>query len=758
MRIYKLVFAVVFFVSYALFAQDPDVSLVQLGDEMYGFGDKKDALGVYLQAIEMNPNNAKANFMAGKCYLETIQKELSVNYLLKAYELDKNIAPDILFKIAMGYQLGAKFDEAISYYKQYKENLTEAKAQKINSSVKDEVIKTDRKIFECLNGKTYYATKFEYKIENLTDVINSEYPDYAPAVTADNQLLIFTSRRAGGVGKNKDVDNEYFEDIWYSRKINGEWASPKNMGKPINSETHDASIGISPDGKELFLYKPDNGGDIYVSKYQPNGTWSNPVSMGKVVNTRFNEPSVSISFDGKTLYFSSDRPGGFGGLDIYKAELDNSGNWSKPMNLGSTINTEYDEDSPFIDLDGKTLYFSSRGHKGMGGYDIYRSKYDDKRRVWSEPENMAYPINSPDDDIYFVITGDGKTGYFASAKGDGYGDKDIYVIYLDPKVEALRDSLKKIPEQKPIAKNDTEPTPAKKPTTTEPALEVTPQKNIVPNTTPKPTATTPVTTPKPDAVPPQNKPVNPSDNTNPTVTETNKIPAASVINTPKKEEVKTPAPLPAVVEMKPTLFKGRVYDYQTNTPMAANLVINDFNGNILKVIDVGEDGYFSTEISQTKLAKFSVTVTRDGYIYNNINVFFPANSKTQQVVKRDFYLRKVNVGEIFILRNIYYDFNKAVIKKESYPYLEKLVAWLKAHPNVHLEIGGHTDNTGMPEYNKILSQRRVDAVRVYLVAKGISPERLVSIGYGESRPLATNDDEIEGRNINRRTEFKITRQ
>ncbi len=730
MNKYSLGILLIFFslINFSSFAQEGgtvDDNLVKLGDEMYGFGSKKDALGVYLQAIEMNPDNTMANYMAGKCYLETIQKELSVTYLIKAYQLNADIAPDILFKIGNGYQLGGKFEDAISYYKTYKEKITDAKALKMQSTVKDEVIKTDRKIYECINGNTYYTNKLNYKIDNIKDVINSEYPDYSPAVTADNQTIIFTSRRAGGVGKNKDVDNEYFEDIWYSKKVNGEWGSPKNMGKPINSETHDASIAISPDGKELFLYKPDGGGDIYVSKLQPNGQWSAPTGIGKVVNSKYNEPSVGISYDGKTLYFASDRPGGFGGLDIYRAELDKDGNFARPVNLGSTINTEYDDDSPFIDMDTKTLYFSSRGHKGMGGFDIYKAVYDETKKVWSQPENMGYPVNSPDDDIYFVITGDGKTGYFASAKGDGFGDKDIYVIHLEPEPEVKKDTVAKPPVvvkqdtvKKPVAvvKQDT----IKKTTVT--------QQIIKQDTVKKPIVTPPVA-------------------------------VQDTVKTIKKEPVPIKVIPPPVVKKPdtyPTVFKGRVTDYYSNLALNdVRIVINDLKGNVVSVIDVAEDGSFTTELSQSKPAKYSVTVTKQGYIYINLMVSIPANARVAKIVTKEFNLRKVSVGESFILRNIYYDFDKAVIKKQSFPYLDKLVAWLKAHPDIQLEIGGHTDNSGIPAYNKVLSQRRVDSVLLYLTAKGIEGERLIAVGYGEDRPLASNDDEQEGREINRRTEFKI---
>jgi outer membrane protein OmpA-like peptidoglycan-associated protein len=717
--------SLIFFLGITLssYAQSADESLVKIADEMYDFGSKKDALAVYLQAIEVNPDNVRANYMAGKCYLETVGKELSVTYLIKAYQLKPDITPDLLFKIGNGFQLGGKFNDAIKYYELYKQSLNDTKAKALKSSVKDEVIKTDRKIFECQNGSNYYTNINHFRIENIKDVVNSEYPDYVPTISADQSTMIFTSRRAGGVGKFKDVDNEYFEDIWISKKdANGEWGYPENLGEPINTESHDANIGLSADGKELFIRKPENGGDIFVTNLKPDGKWAVPVSLGTNINSKYDEPSVSISTDGKTLYFSSDRPGGFGGFDIYKSQLDKNGKWGKPQNLGSMVNTEYDEDAPFIDFDSKTLYFSSRGLNGMGGYDIYKSIYDSTKKSWGEPQNMGYPVNSPDEDIYFVIAGDGKTGYFASAKGDGFGDKDIYKIYFDePKKDTTRkDTIAKTP---PAIKDTTKTLPP-------------PVTNNNPKTD---TVKTKEVAPIPVAEP---------------VAKKEKI---------KQEEVEKPAPTPKAVPIKkevilyPTIISGSIYDQKTNAPLSCKLTVNDLKGNVISEVDVANDGTFSTTINTKVPTKYLITVNKEGYIYANININIPANAKVQKTLNRDIALKKVAVGQVFILRNIYFDFDKANIKKESFPYLDNLTKWLKTHPEVSLEIGGHTDNLGLEDYNKILSQRRVDAIMRYLTAKGIRPERLTAIGYGEERPLASNDDEAEGREINRRTEFKIVK-
>jgi outer membrane protein OmpA-like peptidoglycan-associated protein len=741
------------FSIHTAFAQSADDNLVKLGDEMYGFGDKKDALAVYLQAIEVNPENITANYMAGKCYLETVGKELSVNFLIKAYDKNHNVAPDVLFKIGSGFQFGGKFNDAIKYYTLYKENINEAKAKILGSTIKDEVIKTERRIFECQNGAKYYSNMNHFKIENIKDVVNSEYPDYAPSVNADETTMIFTSRRAGGVGKNKDIDNEYFEDIWITKKNDkGEWDDPKNLGAPINSESHDASIGLSADGNKIFIYKPDNGGDIFVTEIMPDGKWGVPTNISSNVNTKYNEPSVSITKDGKILYFSSNKPGGFGGFDIYKSDLDKSGKWGKAQNMGSIFNTEYDEDAPFIDLDGKTLYFSSRGHKGMGGYDLYKCMYDSIQKRWSEPINMGYPLNSPDDDIYFVITRDGKSGYYASAKGDGYGDKDIYKIYFadpidndDPFVPPVeekpvkKDTVKAVTTTPGIVKKDTiAPIVAKK----EPILEKIAEKK------------------EPEKVVEKKEPVEkPLEETKPLAkAEPKPVEEKPVVKAEPKVVEKKEPPVVKEIVLYPSVLKGVIYDKYTSAPLSATVTITDLKGNFVASAKAEDDGNYEIELPSKVSTKYILTANRNGYIYSNINVSVPASAKVAKVVNRDVALKKTNLGQIFVLRNIYFDFDKANIKKESFPYMDNLYRWLKANPNVSLEIGGHTDDLGLDSYNKILSQRRVDAVMRYLTAKGIHGERLVAIGYGEERPLASNDDEQEGREINRRTEFKITKQ
>ncbi|NJO00444.1 MAG: OmpA family protein [Bacteroidia bacterium] len=241
--------------------------------------------------------------------------------------------------------------------------------------------------------------------------------------------MVFTSRRENTTGGKVDFsDNIFFEDIYISTYDNGQWSSPQNL--PINRKYHDAGAAVSSDGRELYLYHDDKKtkGDLYVSTYNPaDDSWTKPKKLNDNVNSKYQETSLSLSADGTTIYFASDRPGGLGGLDIYMSKKDANGEWGPAANLGKPINTEYDDDAPFLTFDSKTFYFSSRGHNSMGGYDVFKSESVGTDQ-WGEPVNMGYPINGPDDDAHLVLTYDNKKGYYVSDAPDGYGYEDIYTL------------------------------------------------------------------------------------------------------------------------------------------------------------------------------------------------------------------------------------------------------------------------------------------------------------------------------------------
>ncbi|QOI97299.1 MAG: OmpA family protein [Flammeovirgaceae bacterium] len=618
-----------------------------------------DARDLMVTAANLDPTNIKANFEAGHYHIKTIGKDLAVKYFLRVYELDPNYRFDLEFWIGQSYQYGLEFDKAIDFYNRYKQRLAKRPNYLGNDRVSPAVV--DRAIYECENGKEYVANPKNFSIVNIGREINSEWDDYAPVFNESEDQVIFTSRRRdGNMNQNVDLDNKPFEDIFIARKVNGQWTAAENIGSPINTPYHDSNLALSADGQTLFIYTDEGGGDIYYSDRQPNGTWGAPVPLPGIINSSYEEKSITISSDEKTLYFSSNRPGGYGGLDIYRATKDAKGEWSNVKNMGPKINTEYDDDGPFIDYDSKTLYFSSKGRKGMGGFDIYKSVFDEATNEWSEPENLGYPINTPDNDIYFVSTKDGKRAYYSSVREDGLGYDDIFMITIPQPVIAA------------------------------------------------------------------------------------------------KEPEKLPEPEPEIEKQKfPLRYQVKVVEAGSGRPLDARVRLQGLRDNLVVPGVSGELGTMEFMIRAEEPKDYRLSVELEGYAFVNQNLKLEGASEKERTITRTVELRKLTTGVVSVLRNIYFDFDKATFRTESYTELNKLERMMAENPNLKVEIAGHTDAIGTAAYNKLLSQRRAEAVKDFLTKKGIDPRRITAVGYGKTRPLASNDDEEEGRELNRRVEFKV---
>jgi outer membrane protein OmpA-like peptidoglycan-associated protein len=652
-----------------LYAQEEspaDEQLVLVADEMYNFGDVKDALEVYVQAIEINPKNAQANYMAGRCYLTTVNKDLALKYLLKAYELNPNISYNILLLIGNAYHLNYDFDNAISYYEQYRTRIiTDIEGVPLDDKGRDaEESKIERRVYECQNGKEYVKTPIDIELFNMGEGINSEFKDYAPVINGDLSKLYFTSRRKGSTGANKDNDNEFFEDLYVSDKTGDQWETAKNIGLPINTDLHESCIGISHDGNQLFVYVDNDkvAGDIFTSKKDSKGNWMAMKPLSKLINTLSIENSMTLSKDGNTLFFSSNKPGGFGGQDIYVSKKDPKGEWGEPVNLGSYVNTEHDDEGPYLDFSGKTLFFSSKGHRGMGGFDLYRTLYDSTTSKWSKPENLLYPINSTDDDMYFILSPDGVYGYFSSNKNIGYGDADIYRIRM-PEEYFKAGSLKK---------------------------EV----------------------------------------------------VAQPIDTVKKSGTEYNVKL-------------AITDKESGNPVEATVEITDITTNKDLQKGLSPGGNYKQSLFFTQETTLLISIKKDGYIFQDIMIKIKPDGVGPKLVERSVSMEKPIVGNKYVLKNIYYDFDKAELKKESDTELRNLLKLLQTNPTMRIEVGSHTDNLGGKDYNYTLSQNRAQSVIVWLGDHGVSKSRVEAKGYGEDEPIASNDDEEEGRALNRRTEIKI---
>lgn len=411
---------------------------LQEGDSKYYTSFYTKALDSYLAANKFNPNNAELNAKIGDCYMHSPDKSKASKYFDKAYELSKNLDGYYYFMMGKSYHFVNKFDAAIKYYK-----FSKTKKSKINPSINSEA---DKKIKECNYAKKLISTPVNVEIKSLSNAINSENEEYVPVITADESEIFFTSRRPSTTGGQIDAGlADYYEDIYYSTLENGKWTDAKNMGKPVNSDFHDATVGLSLDGQKLFIYRDNKKGigNIYVTEKKGN-EWTEPTELPEPINSKNQETSACYSPDGNTIYFVSNRPEGKGGKDIFKATKNSEGVWGEAENLGNIINTPEDEDAIFLHPDGKTLYFSSKGHPTMGGYDIFKSVYE--KGMWSTPENLGYPINSADDDVCFVLTASGEYGYYTSIKAEGKGKRDIYrVAFLDelnkPKLTLLKGTV-----------------------------------------------------------------------------------------------------------------------------------------------------------------------------------------------------------------------------------------------------------------------------------------------------------------------------
>lgn len=643
--------------AYRSWAQT-EADFLKKADHQFKLNKHKDALENYEKAYALNADNLKTNYRIGILYLDGNYKYKSLPYLEKVLNEEKKPEPDFYKYLGLAYHFAHRFDEAEVNYKKFREVAVDL----------DQTEKAwlERKIQECNNGRLYMANKRNLEIVNLGEQINTPYPDYAPIISTNESCMIFTSRRKGSTGGELDENDDYYEDIYISYKVDGVWQKAKSVGDNVNTPYNEAGIGFSKNGQEIFIYNHDGGGDIYYSMFKPDSSLTDPLPIkGKVNGKHTFESAATISSDGKRLFFTSDRPGGFGSEDIYYADLMPDGTWGKPVNMGDKINTAESEEGPFLDFDDKTLYFSSTAHEGMGGYDIYKTVYDKKNDTWSEAVNMGYPVNSADDDLFFTLSGDGSHGYFSSGKPNGFGEKDIYMIVMPP-----RDDREEL-------------------------LEKMRAMNLI-------------------------------------VRSTKKLEADS--NTYE--------------------LQISIKDEETGEILEAELLLSSKEFTDKAPSDKNSTAYLYT-VNSTKEQKYTLVVKKKGFAFATVNFVLTKYEGKMQEVKIPIKMSKAKPGTLVQLHNIYYDFNQYVLRETSYPSLNNLLEFLKEHPSVKIEVRSHTDSKGSAEYNLALSQKRAQSVVNYMKSNGIHEKRIKAKGYGERLPLVSNDDEEEGRELNRRTEFKI---
>jgi hypothetical protein len=393
---------------------------------LFDIGDYKNALLEYTPLLAQDPEDVFLNWRVGLCHLyQNIDKSRSIKYLRKVTTKDK-FEDEVLYDMGLAYMYNEQIDSALYFFNKYK----------LKISQPEKIIDVTRQIEFCENARKFMQNPVNVSFENLGDDVNSEGPDMHPFTPMDESFLVFSTKREKGVaGQNLDFDGYKPADIFWCKTGNGEFRKPKGVGMTINSEFVEEFVGMSAFGDHIFymIDNMDGFDDVWMSEFSGR-RWDKGKTLGESINTLEPELAATCTPDGETLFISRlpiEQPG-FGGLDIFMAKKLPNGEWSFPVNLGPTINTQYDEMYPVISHDGKTLYFASQGHKSMGGYDVYKSEWNEQFSRWERPVNLGYPINTTMDNFTFCITDNPRHAYTAQLRKGGYGDLDLYrVIFND---------------------------------------------------------------------------------------------------------------------------------------------------------------------------------------------------------------------------------------------------------------------------------------------------------------------------------------
>jgi outer membrane protein OmpA-like peptidoglycan-associated protein len=629
------------------------ISVVLAGCSAEKKATKAFKLGKYQSAIDLNKKILAGNAGNGKA-----------NYFIaESYRLSNRIKESEIYYAKAGGR-GIDKDSVQLYYAQsLKANgkYAEAKAQLEELNSRTTVVALKDRVEAEIDGIAYLAKLDEnpsfYRVKNM-ELINTPASEYSPVFL--NNELYFTSSR--GDDKVYEATGTPFTDIYKvaSRGANVDLATIARLPVGINSESiNDGCVSFSPDGKTMVFAKGNSGKrkgtndvDLYIARFR-NNVWSDPIMIN------INQPdswdsAPAFSQDGRTLYFASNRKGGYGGTDIYSAQMDTRGRFSRVRNLGPEINTTGNENFPYVAEDAK-LYFSSDQHPGYGGLDLFVVKRANGK---TSIENLGQPVNSTGDDFsIFLFRPD--RGFFTSNREGGKGDDDIYTfINEDPNLKVINYYLQGITYTRD--KED--------------------KLQILPNT--------------------------------------------KISMMDEKGEL-----MQDFVTGNDGRFLFRVYENEDYN------MVGETDGYLVKRQPYSTKG---KSVDPTTLKDLITNITLDTILV----------------------LDKVEINKIFVLENIYYNFNKSDIRDDAAKELDKLVQLLIDNPEIKIELGSHTDSIDDNSYNLQLSQRRAESAVRYIVQHGIAPDRLVAKGYGEEKPIARNSnpngtDNPVGRQKNRRTEFKI---
>lgn len=719
--------------------------------------------------LQINPTSANYNYRKGFIILDSRQDWITAMPFLfvattdvdKNYDMysskEKSAPQDVYYHLARCYHLDEQLDKAKEFYSKFI-------AESNNKSAL--VAKAELRLIQCDVAKDLIAHPRNATVKNLGPVLNTVYPEYSPVISLDGTSLYFTSKRQWEDQSTDDFRdpqlNQYPEDIFVSyHDLKEDWTAPLKL--PFcKGKLNEATVTISSDERRVYTYEDRTGnGDLYSSDFKNNEFQPLVRLSYKDLNTKYWETHCTVTPDGQQMYFVSDRPGGLGGRDIYRIVKLPNGTWSDPINLGATINTMYDEDSPFIAVDNKTLYYSSNGHKSMGDFDIFVSIRDDKD-VWIEPMNLGYPINSTGDDVFYTTTADGLTGYLSSFRKKGFGEKDIYQIqndYLGMKNIAVLKGL--------ISTTDGSPVPESVYATLK-CLNCNDQREIILNPRLRDGAFINSLVPCRDY-----EIIFKYD---------------SLAVTLHKETFKTSCDKKyeeiykgVILDVNRKIFApvlnytldGIVADRKTAELLKnSNVEITDvLTGKVIETHTTDVKGFFQSFLLKDKKygdsLYYQVKVSSEGYLTQNFD--FKAVLLDQPNIHLSYLLEKPEVGidlaKTLNLNPIYFDLDKSNIRPDAKIELDKIVEIMNDNPTIEIELGSHTDCRSSYAYNIALSGRRAKSSAEYIKARITNPERIYGKGYGESKLI--NGCACEGKVVskcseeehqeNRRTEFRIVK-
>lgn len=655
----------------------PPKYLFRYADQYFEIGDYYTASELYVAGLSRDPTNVDAMFKAAMAFWRSRDYQNAEKWFREVLNRAPEAYPEAGYWLAVMLQMNGKYHQAKEELIRFQKEYLRVLQRKDYQLFRDLSAKSKLLMASLDFAINYKQPSNPPKVIHLGKGVNTAYTEMSPLPLGDS-LLVYASLRSDSLivynrkGEIKNILERYRIRFYISEQEDGRWEFKGEWDTLFNKgELHVANGAISPVSGDFYFTRcrAEEGGrykcEIWVSRWDTvNKKYKEPEPLPPPVNDpQYTATQPSVGFISKrgqrveVLYFVSDRPeqGHRGGMDIWFTYRDpRTGEWARISNLGRSVNTPGDEFTPWWDPETQTLYFASDGHPGFGGLDIFKVR--GSGRSWGTPENLGKPINSPADDLYFILRDDKRTGFLVSNR--------VGVIAL--KHPTCCDDIFMV--EFPI-----------------------PRINL------------------------------------------------KVIAYDEGDSLRRP--------LDSAIISIRVLD--TVTQSENELSRQMVGGACMCAVK----GLLAGQV-------YRIGAERSGYFSGVQTITVPEKMKEGDTVFVMVPLKKLVMNKPYVLRNIYYDFDKWTLKPESYPVLDTLVMLLKENPTLKVEIRSHTDSVGSDEYNLMLSQKRAESVVKYLISKGIEPSRLIAKGYGESQPIAPNSlpdgrDNPEGRAKNRRTEFVI---